>query len=156
MLQGSTIDGGKVADFARQFEDIARQRLLPEDLLPRQFYDGEVFLEELDLDAVDELARLAPFGPGKPAAGLFGARGPCAGGAAGWRKPPEVCSLSGGTTVYRVLLLAWGSCTINCLAHRIFFLRLSVMSGVGRYPCSCRCGTFVRPVLGDSVFRASV
>ena len=63
---GLTIDGGKVADFARQFEDIARQQLLPEDLLPRQFYDGEVFLEELDLDAVDELARLAPFGPGNP------------------------------------------------------------------------------------------
>lgn len=63
---GLSIDAGKVGDFARQFEDIARRQLQPEDLLPRQYYDGEVFLEEFDLDAVDELARLAPFGPGNP------------------------------------------------------------------------------------------
>lgn len=63
---GLTIDAGKVADFARYFESIARQQLQPEDLLPRQYYDGEVYLEDLDLDAVDELARLAPFGPGNP------------------------------------------------------------------------------------------
>lgn len=63
---GLTIDAGKVSEFARQFEAIARHQLQPEDLLPRQYFDGEVFLEELDLDAIDELARLAPFGPGNP------------------------------------------------------------------------------------------
>ncbi|MGE4545036.1 MAG: single-stranded-DNA-specific exonuclease RecJ [Pedobacter sp.] len=63
---GLTIDADKVAKFARMFEDLARQRLSAEDLLPRQFYDGEVSLEDLDLDAVDELSRLAPFGAGNP------------------------------------------------------------------------------------------
>jgi single-stranded-DNA-specific exonuclease len=63
---GLTIDAGRVEEFARQFEDIARQRLQQEDLLPRQFHDGEVFIEELDLDNIDELNRLAPFGPGNP------------------------------------------------------------------------------------------
>lgn len=63
---GLTIDASKVEDLSQQFEIIARQHLQPEDLLPRLFHDGEVYLEELDLDSIDELTRLAPFGPGNP------------------------------------------------------------------------------------------
>jgi single-stranded-DNA-specific exonuclease len=40
---------------------------LSEDaLLPRRTHDGELLLEELDLDTVRELADLAPFGAGNP------------------------------------------------------------------------------------------
>jgi len=64
----------QVAVFARGFEDLARQWLRDEDLVPRQYYDAETCLDELDLAAVDELARLAPFGAGNPQP-VFLARG---------------------------------------------------------------------------------
>jgi single-stranded-DNA-specific exonuclease len=63
---GLTIAADRVDEFRRSFESLARQCLQPEDLRPRQYHDGEVFLEELDLQRIDELSRLAPFGPGNP------------------------------------------------------------------------------------------
>lgn len=71
---GLSIASDRVEEFREAFEKLARQCLQPEDLLPRQFHDGEVYLEDLDLDGIDELSRLAPFGPGNPQP-VFLARG---------------------------------------------------------------------------------
>jgi single-stranded-DNA-specific exonuclease len=71
---GLSIGAEKIPEFARRFEAVARQRLSPDDLLPRQFHDGEITLEEIDADDLLALERLAPYGPGNPQP-LFLARG---------------------------------------------------------------------------------
>lgn len=71
---GLSIDAARVGEFAELFEGVARQQLRPEDLLHCLRHDGEAFFEELDLAAVEELAALAPFGPGNPQP-VFLARG---------------------------------------------------------------------------------
>ncbi|WP_225071781.1 single-stranded-DNA-specific exonuclease RecJ [Desulfuromonas sp. CSMB_57] len=63
---GLSIAAQRVEDFAREFEALARQWLSEDDLQPRQFFDAEVELEELTEATVQELAGLAPFGPGNP------------------------------------------------------------------------------------------
>lgn len=63
---GLSIAEAEVAEFARAFEEVARELLSPEDLHPHLGHDGEVLLDELDPATVGELARLAPFGMGNP------------------------------------------------------------------------------------------
>ncbi len=52
--------------FREAFERIARQRLTPEDLIPRCKVDAVVGVSELDERAVEALQRLGPFGQGNP------------------------------------------------------------------------------------------
>lgn len=59
--------------FAQEFVAYANHRLTPEDIVPRLEIDTLVDLDELDLALVDEVAALAPFGPGNPRP-LFGCR----------------------------------------------------------------------------------
>jgi single-stranded-DNA-specific exonuclease len=63
---GLTIAADRVTDFAGAFDRVARALLSEDALLPRRTHDGELLLEELDLDTVRELAELAPFGAGNP------------------------------------------------------------------------------------------
>jgi single-stranded-DNA-specific exonuclease len=63
---GLTIAAEQVPEFAAALETVAGQTLSEEDLLPRMHHDGEVLLEEITLDDVRELDRLAPFGMGNP------------------------------------------------------------------------------------------
>lgn len=63
---GLTIDAARIKEFGAVFEEAARCVLTAEQLEPRLFYDGEVLLEELNLEPVEELCRLAPFGAGNP------------------------------------------------------------------------------------------
>lgn len=63
---GLTIAAGQIDDFAEALEKTAREWLDDEDLLPRLAHDGEVLLEELTLERVEEMATLAPFGVGNP------------------------------------------------------------------------------------------
>ncbi len=63
---GLTIDAARIEEFGAAFEEAACRVLTEEHLEPRLFYDGEVLLEELNLEPVEELSRLAPFGAGNP------------------------------------------------------------------------------------------
>jgi single-stranded-DNA-specific exonuclease len=63
---GLTIAAGQVPLLADALEAVAWQCLSEDDLLPRLHHDGEVLLDELTLDAVQELDGLAPFGIGNP------------------------------------------------------------------------------------------
>jgi single-stranded-DNA-specific exonuclease len=63
---GLTIDAEQVESFAKNFEKVAKDVLNDEDLLPRLIHDGEVLLEDLSMETVEELGNLAPFGAGNP------------------------------------------------------------------------------------------
>ncbi len=63
---GLTIAAGEVAPFAERLEETARREMEPQMLQPRLYQDGEILLEELTREAVQELSRLAPFGAGNP------------------------------------------------------------------------------------------
>jgi single-stranded-DNA-specific exonuclease len=63
---GLTIDGTRIEEFGAAFEETARCTLTEEQFEPKLFFDGEVLLEELTLEPVEELSRLAPFGAGNP------------------------------------------------------------------------------------------
>ncbi|MEZ4600515.1 MAG: single-stranded-DNA-specific exonuclease RecJ [Syntrophotaleaceae bacterium] len=71
---GLTIRDSSIEDFRAAFEALGRETLNEEQLEPRLFFDGEVQLEELNFEPVDELRRLAPFGAGNPQP-VFVARG---------------------------------------------------------------------------------
>jgi single-stranded-DNA-specific exonuclease len=71
---GLTIEPERVEAFAGRFEAVVREVLHPDDLRPRLFFDGEVSLEDMALDDIDQLECLAPFGPGNPQP-VFLARG---------------------------------------------------------------------------------
>jgi single-stranded-DNA-specific exonuclease len=63
---GLTVAAEQVPFLAEAFEEAAVQTLNEDDLLPRLLHDGEILLDELSLEAVQELDRLAPFGIGNP------------------------------------------------------------------------------------------
>jgi single-stranded-DNA-specific exonuclease len=63
---GLTLREDRVREFAEELERVAEEVLDAEDLCPVSKHDGEVLLEELDLECVAELAALAPFGAGNP------------------------------------------------------------------------------------------
>jgi single-stranded-DNA-specific exonuclease len=52
--------------FKRQFDDLVRMRLTPEDFVPSLRIDGELSLGELDWGLYGEITSLAPFGAGNP------------------------------------------------------------------------------------------
>ncbi len=63
---GLSLPAEQVADFRRDFEQVAAAELTAEDLIPRLEHDGEVALTDLTKSAVEQLAELAPFGIGNP------------------------------------------------------------------------------------------
>jgi len=63
---GLTIDAGQIDGFTEALEKTAREWLDEEALLPSIAHDGEVLLEELTRERVEEMAVLAPFGIGNP------------------------------------------------------------------------------------------
>ncbi len=63
---GLTVEEKQLPAFREAFERIARQRLTPEDLIPRCKVDAVVGVSDLDERAVEALQRLGPFGQGNP------------------------------------------------------------------------------------------
>jgi single-stranded-DNA-specific exonuclease len=63
---GLTVEEKHLPALRESFERIARQRLTPEDLIPRCKVDAVVRVNELDERAVEALQRLGPFGQGNP------------------------------------------------------------------------------------------
>jgi single-stranded-DNA-specific exonuclease len=66
MAAGLSVSADRFPVFAAAFEAHARELLSDDDLLPKLHYDGEMLLEELDLDTLRQLEGLAPFGMGNP------------------------------------------------------------------------------------------
>jgi single-stranded-DNA-specific exonuclease len=67
MAAGLSLDAGRLPEFRRAFQRSAGE-LLGAEARPREIaVDARLPLEELSLDLVDDLERLAPFGPGNPA-----------------------------------------------------------------------------------------
>ena len=68
---GVEIERDSVAAFAAALDAHAAGVLTPEELIPRERVDAVVGGAELSMDLAEELARLAPFGRGNPAASLM-------------------------------------------------------------------------------------
>jgi len=66
MAAGLSVSTEQLPAFAAAFEKHARSTLSAEDLQPKLRHDGELLLEELDLDVLRQLRSLAPFGMGNP------------------------------------------------------------------------------------------
>jgi len=66
MAAGLSLSTEQLPVFAAAFEKHARSTLSAEDLQPKLRHDGELLLEELDLDVLRQLRSLAPFGMGNP------------------------------------------------------------------------------------------
>jgi single-stranded-DNA-specific exonuclease len=66
MAAGISLQREQLDAFRAAFEQVARQRLAPEELLPTRLHDGELNLADLDLDLLRELDCLAPCGIGNP------------------------------------------------------------------------------------------
>lgn len=66
MAAGLSISTEQLPTFAAAFEKHVRSTLTTEDLQPKLRHDGELLLEELDLDVLRQLRGLAPFGMGNP------------------------------------------------------------------------------------------
>ncbi|MBI5184959.1 MAG: single-stranded-DNA-specific exonuclease RecJ [Nitrospinae bacterium] len=64
---GLTIDADKISVFRSKFAQVAAEALRPEDLVKNLRADGEINLDELDMDAVRRLEALGPFGISNPA-----------------------------------------------------------------------------------------
>ena len=63
---GLTIESAKIPEFKRRFNEVAKQMLSPDDLIPKLNIDDELRLDEITLDLVKMLGKLAPFGPRNP------------------------------------------------------------------------------------------
>jgi single-stranded-DNA-specific exonuclease len=63
---GVTIAREQVRSFAERFNDVARSRLTPDDLIPELRVDLEVALEDCTLDLESLLRHLEPCGAGNP------------------------------------------------------------------------------------------
>ena len=71
---GLTMDATRLAEFVERFDDVARERLTPEDLVPELRVDLDVSIEQVG-DELEKLVRhFEPFGVGNPAP-TFRARG---------------------------------------------------------------------------------
>ena len=66
MAGGLVIEEEKVAEFSDTLEDLARRVLSPQDLAPHLHIDGLIRFGQLGVEAVAELERLKPHGPGNP------------------------------------------------------------------------------------------
>ena len=104
---GVTVATPLVTDFARRFDDVARARLAPADLVPELRVDAEVELdaEMLALDVM--LRHFEPFGVGNPSP-MFAARNVVTAGA------PRVIGRDGlkltlvGSTGTQIEAIGWG------------------------------------------------
>lgn len=63
---GLTIDAARIPEFAARFNAVARERLEPDDLVPRLRTDLELPLDEADEAFERALRHLEPFGVGNP------------------------------------------------------------------------------------------
>ncbi len=66
MAAGVRVSAGRLDEFAEAFTAVANRLLSSEDLVPVLKYDTMATLEELTVEAVDGLARMAPFGRDNP------------------------------------------------------------------------------------------
>ncbi|MBE9486925.1 MAG: single-stranded-DNA-specific exonuclease RecJ [Chloroflexi bacterium] len=66
MAAGLSIDAEKLTAFSDCFEQTAAALLSAEDLLPSIAHDGEMLLESMSLQQVQEFESLNPFGAGNP------------------------------------------------------------------------------------------
>lgn len=66
MAAGLSLARDQVEGFVQVFEQSARAALVDDDLTPVLLYDGVTLLAELDLEQVNALERLSPFGMGNP------------------------------------------------------------------------------------------
>ncbi|MGQ0764168.1 MAG: single-stranded-DNA-specific exonuclease RecJ [Gemmatimonadota bacterium] len=71
---GITIDSGRLDDFALRFNEIARSRLTPEDLVPEMKIDLELGVDDITLDLEAMMRHFEPFGVGNPGP-MFAVRG---------------------------------------------------------------------------------
>lgn len=55
-----------IPEFRQRLNQIAREMMSPEDLIPKIYLDGEIDLTQLDIKAVHHLQTFAPFGLGNP------------------------------------------------------------------------------------------
>lgn len=61
---GMSIETGRIPGFRKKLNQVARETMSPEDLVPNQALDAVVDLDEVDIDTARSFARFAPFGPG--------------------------------------------------------------------------------------------
>ncbi|MCD6582900.1 MAG: single-stranded-DNA-specific exonuclease RecJ, partial [Desulfuromusa sp.] len=66
MAAGLSIREENLETFISAFEQVARDNLTAEDLLPISYHDGEVELSQFNLPLLKELEMLNPFGAGNP------------------------------------------------------------------------------------------
>jgi len=103
---GVTIDASRVDAFAQRFNEVARARLAPEDLLPELRIDAEIAIDDVTDELESLLRHFEPFGVGNPTP-VFLSRGVRLAG------PPRVVGADGlklrltGTTHDRDAL-GWG------------------------------------------------
>lgn len=67
MAAGLTIKAENIADFRQALIDDLQKQLTEEDFIPHLQTDGELPLQELSYELLDELETLSPFGIGNPA-----------------------------------------------------------------------------------------
>lgn len=60
---GMTLKPEKLSDFKQAFEAAVRQQILPEQRIPRLYYDLELKAEDIDPKLYRMIQRFAPFGP---------------------------------------------------------------------------------------------
>jgi single-stranded-DNA-specific exonuclease len=63
---GLTIDKTMLCSFRQRINDIANERILPQDLIPCINIDSEIMISELNHKVLKELEALSPFGIGNP------------------------------------------------------------------------------------------
>jgi len=61
---GMSIEAAKIPEFRQKLNQIAKQTLSSDDLIPTQVLDALVDLDEVDFDTARSFAKFAPFGPG--------------------------------------------------------------------------------------------
>ncbi len=66
MAAGLSIAEELLPDFVLRFEEVVRQVLTTDDLLPHMKHDGEIALAEIDLPLLQEFELLNPYGAGNP------------------------------------------------------------------------------------------
>ena len=62
---GMTIDEPTIEQFAQRFDEVVVAEN-DKRVMPTIEFDGEILIEEIDADLINELERLAPFGMGNP------------------------------------------------------------------------------------------
>lgn len=63
---GLSLTFGSLESFCLAFEESVRKRISKEDCIPKLFIDAELTLSQVNLDLIEELNQLAPYGQGNP------------------------------------------------------------------------------------------